>query len=59
MKVGPEEELTTRKSDWKPPDPPKGGYSQLFHDHIEGPEVGADFDFLKGCRGAAVPRDSH
>ena len=24
-----------------------------------GPELGADFDFLKGCRGAAVPKESH
>jgi L-arabonate dehydrase len=26
---------------------------------IIGPELGADFDFLKGCRGAAIPKESH
>ena len=31
----------------------------MFYDHVEGADTGADFDFLKGCRGAAVPKDSH
>ena len=54
-----DEELERRKSDWVPPSPPPSGYSRLFHDHVEGPEFGADFDFLKGCRGSAVPKYSH
>ena len=26
---------------------------------FKGADTGADFDFLKGCRGSAVPKDSH
>ena len=33
--------------------------SQLYHDHVGGADTGADLDFLKGCRGKAVGRDSH
>eukprot|EP00579_Thalassiosira_antarctica_P009570 CAMPEP_0201910748 /NCGR_PEP_ID=MMETSP0903-20130614/2004_1 /ASSEMBLY_ACC=CAM_ASM_000552 /TAXON_ID=420261 /ORGANISM="Thalassiosira antarctica, Strain CCMP982" /LENGTH=507 /DNA_ID=CAMNT_0048445419 /DNA_START=689 /DNA_END=2213 /DNA_ORIENTATION=- len=44
-----EEELEKRKSNWTPPLPPRSGYAKLFHDCIEGPELGADFDFLKGA----------
>lgn len=53
-------EIEKRLSLWKPSiDTPSGGYQRLFHVHVEGADTGADFDFLKGCRGAAVPRDSH
>ncbi|MGF1563299.1 MAG: L-arabinonate dehydratase [Geminicoccaceae bacterium] len=38
---------------------PESGYARLFHDHVEGADTGADFDFLRGSRGAAVPKDSH
>ncbi|WP_316014140.1 L-arabinonate dehydratase [Roseobacter sp. HKCCA0434] len=56
----PDSELAARLADWTPPgDAPTGGYARLFHDHVEGAETGADFDFLKGCRGREVPRDSH
>mmetsp|Transcript_35251 Transcript_35251/g.74373 ORF Transcript_35251/g.74373 Transcript_35251/m.74373 type:complete len:360 (+) Transcript_35251:33-1112(+) len=54
-----EEELEQRKLNWTPPPPPQSGYARLFHNRIEGPELGADFDFLKGCRGPAVPKYSH
>jgi len=54
-----DEELNKRKLNWIPPLPPQSGYARMFHDHIEGPELGADFDFLKGCRGSAVPKYSH
>ena len=55
-----EQELTARLTDWKSRvDVPSGGYAKLFHDHVEGADTGADFDFLKGCRGREVPRDSH
>jgi hypothetical protein len=37
----------------------KGGYQQLYVDHVMQANKGADFDFLIGCRGAAVPRESH
>ena len=55
-----EAELAERLSRWRPPAAaPASGYARLFHDHVEGAETGADFDFLKGCRGREVPRDSH
>jgi len=55
-----DEEMATRLANWKSHlEPPKSGYIKLFHDHVEGADTGADFDFLKGCRGAAVPKDSH
>jgi L-arabonate dehydrase len=53
-------ELAARLSAWAPmSERPDGGYAQLFHDHVEGADTGADFDFLKGCRGSAVGKDSH
>ena len=54
------EELEARLAEWQPRVArPGGGYDQLYHDHVEGADTGADFDFLKGCRGSAVGRDSH
>jgi L-arabonate dehydrase len=38
---------------------PPSGYARLYHDHVQGADTGADFDFLKGCRGSAVGKDSH
>lgn len=56
----PDEELAERLAAWTPTiKSPSGGYAKLFFDHIQGADTGADFDFLRGCRGAAVPRDSH
>ncbi len=55
-----DEELAARLKDWKPAvEPPGGGYAKLYHDHVEQAHVGADLDFLKGCRGNAVARESH
>ena len=55
-----EDEIAARLRDWTPPLPrPEGGYAQLFHDHVQGADTGADFDFLLGCRGSEVGRDSH
>ena len=55
-----DEELTARRAGWKKPEPGmKGGYQQLYVDHVMQADKGADFDFLTGCRGAAVPRESH
>lgn len=55
-----DEELEKRLAAWVPTiTPPSGGYARLFFDHIQGADTGADFDFLQGCRGAGVPRDSH
>jgi len=55
-----DEELAARMQAWKPTVAvPGGGYEQLFHLHVQGADTGADFDFLVGCRGAAVGKDSH
>ncbi|MFC3726150.1 L-arabinonate dehydratase [Neoaquamicrobium sediminum] len=56
----PETEIEARLKAWHPNMPvPESGYARLFHTHVQGADTGADFDFLKGQRGKAVPRDSH
>ncbi|WP_127903939.1 L-arabinonate dehydratase [Solirhodobacter olei] len=53
-------ELNARLESWSPNvERPSGGWAQLYHDHVEGAEAGADMDFLKGSRGKAVGRHSH
>jgi dihydroxy-acid dehydratase len=52
-------ELAERRSHWQAPAGPEGGYLQLYHRHVLQADQGADFDFLLGCRGDAVPRESH
>jgi L-arabonate dehydrase len=54
-------ELATRRSAWKPPAPstPPGGYAHLYIEHVQQANLGADLDFLVGCRGHAVARESH
>ena len=55
-----DEELNARLSEWTSNIvPPASGYAKLFNDHIQGADTGADFDFLKGCRGSPIPKDSH
>jgi len=41
------------------PAPATGGYQRLYIDHVLQADQGCDFEFLVGCRGAAVPRHSH
>ena len=36
----------------------RGGYQQLYVDHVLQADTGCDFDFLVGCRGHAVPSAS-
>jgi L-arabonate dehydrase len=56
----PDEELSRRRAAWTPPPPlAKGGYQRLYIDHVLQADQGADLDFLVGCRGADVPRESH
>ncbi len=56
----PETEIEARLKAWQPSVPvPESGYARLFHTHVQGADTGADFDFLTGQRGKAVPRDSH
>ena len=38
---------------------PRSGYVGLYRAHVNEASEGADLDFLVGCRGDAVPRDSH
>lgn len=54
------QELQQRLDRWVPPsDRPSSGYVSLYHRHVQGADTGADFDFLQGCRGAPVGRESH
>ncbi|HHZ08100.1 MAG TPA: dihydroxy-acid dehydratase [Rhizobiales bacterium] len=56
----PEAEIAARLAAWTPTvAPPAGGYARMFAEHVQGADTGADFDFLRGSRGKAVPRDSH
>ncbi|MER5171108.1 L-arabinonate dehydratase [Thioclava sp. GXIMD2076] len=55
-----EAELTARLAAWTPRhEIATSGYAYLHQTHVEGADTGADLDFLKGCRGNAVGRDSH
>lgn len=55
-----DEELARRRELWRPPEPPmKGGYQELYFRHVMQADTGADFDFLVGCRGHKVSRESH
>ena len=55
-----DDELARRRAAWTPPPaPPAGGYVQMYVRHVEQADKGADLDFLRGCRGHAVPRESH
>jgi dihydroxy-acid dehydratase len=55
-----DQEIERRLAAWKNPvERPASGYAMLYHDHVTGADTGADFDFLKGSRGHAIPKDSH
>jgi dihydroxy-acid dehydratase len=54
-----DEELARRRGAWTAPPLPTGGYVQLYVDHVGQADTGADFDFLVGCRGHAIARESH
>ncbi len=55
-----DEELARRRAEWTPPAARhESGYVQMYVRHVEQADKGADFDFLRGCRGHAVPRESH
>ena len=56
----PGEELERRRAEWRAPESPfTSGYAWLYTQHVLQADRGADFDFLVGSRGHAVPRDSH
>jgi dihydroxy-acid dehydratase len=53
-------ELAKRRASWKAPEPAmKGGYQGLYVEHVQQANTGADLDFLVGCRGSTVLRESH
>jgi dihydroxy-acid dehydratase len=55
-----DDELKRRRESWSPPTrAPTSGYAWLYVQHVLQAEQGADFDFLLGSRGHAVPRESH
>ena len=52
--------LKRRRAAWKAPEPSmKGGYQGLYVNHVQQANTGADLDFLVGCRGSIVLRESH
>jgi len=56
----PDDDLNRRRAAWKPePVTWIGGYQRLYIDHVLQADQGADLDFLVGCRGAGIPRESH
>jgi L-arabonate dehydrase len=59
----PEQELKARLETWaaaQTVDPADAtGYRSLYVQHVLQADEGCDFDFLRGCRGSAVPRHSH
>ncbi|MDE3240154.1 MAG: dihydroxy-acid dehydratase [Paracoccaceae bacterium] len=55
-----DDELAARLADWAPVhEQSTSGYAWLHQAHVEGADTGADLDFLKGCRGNPVGKDSH
>ncbi|WP_083639305.1 IlvD/Edd family dehydratase, partial [Cnuella takakiae] len=55
-----DEEIAQRKAQRAPaPVHATRGYVQLYQNHVEQAHLGADLDFLKGCSGSTVTRDSH
>jgi L-arabonate dehydrase len=56
----PDDVIQARLQKAEPPAPTmQGGYQQLYIDRVLQADEGCDFDFLRGCRGADVPRHSH
>jgi dihydroxy-acid dehydratase len=55
-----EQELERRRSEWRPPQNQiNGGYQQIYVERVMQANKGADLDFLTGCRGHEVSRESH
>jgi dihydroxy-acid dehydratase/L-arabonate dehydrase len=53
-------ELERRRAEWVPPPAvADSGYQKLHVDHVLQADQGADLDFLRGRRGAAVRGDNH
>ncbi|MBK1783596.1 IlvD/Edd family dehydratase [Prauserella cavernicola] len=52
----PEDELRRRAAELAPTENTGSGYAWLYRKHVRQADTGADFDFLTGRRGHAVPR---
>ena len=56
----PAEEIARRLAEWRPShEQPGSGYAWLHQQHVGGADTGADLNFLTGCRGAPVGKESH
>ena len=56
----PASEIERRLAAWvSPVKAMVGGYGSLYVERVQQADLGADFDFLVGCRGSVVERDSH
>jgi dihydroxy-acid dehydratase len=59
LRLSPEE-IEARLNAWVPPNFDEiSGYERLYRLHVLPADMGADLDFLRGCRGAAVPKPGH
>lgn len=55
-----EDELSRRRGLWRPPEPHRlSGYEGLYIERVQQADKGVDLDFLVGCRGSDVRRESH
>jgi len=55
-----DDEMAARLRAWKPAAAmAPTGYAWLHQTHTQGADTGADLDFLIGCRGSPVGKDSH
>ncbi|MEJ1960881.1 MAG: IlvD/Edd family dehydratase [Gammaproteobacteria bacterium] len=54
-----DEVLARRKAAWQAPATEHRGYVGLYVEHVLQADRGVDFDFLVGCRGSTVVRESH
>nr|WP_078900553.1 IlvD/Edd family dehydratase [Streptomyces sp. SBT349] len=55
-----EDELARRREEWHAPEAAAdSGFAWLYTEHVLQADRGADFGFLVGRRGSAVPRESH
>ncbi len=55
-----DEELARRRAAWVAPVfSREGGYQGLYRRTVMQADTGCDLDFLVGCRGAEIPRESH
>ncbi len=53
-------ELARRRAEWQAPPPlAERGWYKLYIDHVMQADTGCDLDFLVGCSGSTITRESH